>query len=73
MTWVIAFKQIEKSLKDDKLDFIMKILLGRKQAAECLVLPPNQKIVDVATGTGTVLSSLRLLKRKCYFKGGNRI
>ncbi len=32
----------------------MEILLGRKQAAECLALPPNQKIVDVATGIGTL-------------------
>ncbi len=35
-------------------DINMKILLGSKQAAECLVLPPNQKIVDVATGIGTL-------------------
>ena len=39
----------------------MKILLGRKQAAECLALPPNQKIVDVATGTGTLAYELAKL------------
>ena len=42
-------------------DINMKILLGRKQAAECLVLPPNQKIVDVATGTGTLAYELAML------------
>jgi ubiquinone/menaquinone biosynthesis C-methylase UbiE len=31
-----------------------EILLGRKQAAEFLGLPHNQKIVDIATGTGTL-------------------
>ena len=32
----------------------MEILLGRKQAAKFLGLPPHQKILDVATGTGTL-------------------
>jgi len=47
--------------KVDKPNVNMELLLGRREAAEFLGLTPPQKVIDVATGTGTLAYELAKL------------
>jgi len=47
--------------KVDEPNIYMVLLLGRREAAEFLGLSPPQKIIDVATGTGTLAYELAKL------------